>query len=163
MINNSSKLEEIIKGIGDVGMLSSENLINISSNLFKLIEFCNCIDSNHPKLTEDDHIKHECNKFNHHDSEHAPKCKCCQTKMLLYYLGRGMEKLADEDKLPIFIDKRLSPARIRDRTYGHERNDAILKFKILRHPNAWKDPNNMKVRVEVWKFDFNKLTLYEES
>ena len=79
--------------------------------------------------------------------------------MLLYYLGRLMDKLADENLLPEYIDGHLSVARVRDRSYEHVRNGFELTFKLLRHVNAWRDETRMKLVVQTWIFDFKDLSL----
>lgn len=73
--------------------------------------------------------------------------------MLLYYLGRCMEKLADEDKLPQFKEAGLSHARIRDRTYGYIKIGSQLIFSIDRHLNAWKNEARMQIIIQTWVFD----------
>lgn len=70
-----------------------------------------------------------------------------------------MDKLADSDRLPEFDDAHLTPARIRDRTYGHLRQGSKLIFKINRHPYAWKNEARMIEIVQTWEFDFVKLSL----
>ena len=162
MSNNSLKLTNIIKNIENVGALSSDELVEISYNLFKLIKFCKCVNSKKPHLEieiEYDYIKHTCDKFDHHDHEHTPFCKCCQTKMLTYYLGKCMEKLADEDKLLEFDNRHLSSARIRDRTFGFKRKKSIIQFRIYRHHNAWNDPENMYIVEQIYEFNFENLSL----
>lgn len=114
--DNSNEISEVVKRIEDVSRLSTEQLIEISRELFALVSFCNC-----EVNKGSDRIVHQCDRFHHHDYEHTPACKCCQKRMLLYYLGRCMEKLADCGRLAQFIDANLSHARIRDRTYEHIR------------------------------------------
>jgi hypothetical protein len=158
MSDNSLKLKEIIKNIGNVGALSSDELIQISYNLFKNIKFCNCLKLKKSKSKENNLHKH-CQKFNYHDYEHAPLCKCCQTQMLKYYLGRCMEKLAIENKLPEFFNRKLSAAKIRDRTYGLKRNKSVLQFRIQRHLYAWTEYREEITVEEIYEFDFKMLVL----
>jgi hypothetical protein len=72
-----------------------------------------------------------------------------------------MDKLADSDILPQYVDAHLSHARIRDRTYGHVRKDSKLIFRINRHLNAWRAWRNMEEIIQTWQFDFRKLSLSE--
>jgi hypothetical protein len=91
------KFKEVVKSIGYVDQLSTEQLVEISRKLFELVSFCDYeVDNLHDK------ILHQCDRFYHHDFEHSPTCKCCQQMMLTYYLGRCMEKLADDGRLPQF-------------------------------------------------------------
>jgi hypothetical protein len=154
-----SEIEEVIKGIGHVDSLTLPQLVEISCKLFELTNLYECV----IKETRifDYTIKHTCNLFYHHNSQHTPMCSCCQTQMLLYYLGRCMDKLADSDKLPQYVDAHLSPAWIRDRTYGHIRKDSKLIFRINRHLNAWRNVTNMKEIIQTWQFDFRNLSLSE--
>ncbi len=159
MKNNALKLRTIIKNIGDVGDLNSDTLIKISYDLFKSVKFCVCVNVENPVLTEDHSIEHTCKKFNHHDSEHAPLCECCQTNMLTYYLGKCIDQLDYEDKLIKYNNPILSSYRIATRTYGFTRNKSIIQFRILRHHNAWNDPENMSIGEEIHEFDFEKISL----
>ena len=144
---DEDKISEVVKRIGNVDQLSTDQLIQISQKLFLLVSFCDC-----------ERI-HDCNLFYHHDYEHSPSCKCCQKRMLLYYLVRGMEKLADEDKLPQFIEAHLSYARIRDRTYEHIRIGSEIIFSITRHLNAWRNDREMEEIIQTWSFNFTDLSL----
>ena len=129
-----NRYKEAVKTIGNVGQISTKQLIKISRELFETVSFCDCELDNWP-----DRIVHRCDKFNHHDYIHSPICRCCQKRMLLYYLGRCMEKLADDGGLPEFNKAHLSHARISERTYGHIRIGSELIFSIIRHLNAWKN------------------------
>lgn len=158
----ASKIANTIKGIGNVDSLTTNHLIGICCSLYELITFCGCKDEV-PFLNG---IQHRCKEYSnirkpHHNSEHVPLCFCCQTRVFLYYLGRCMEKLADDDKLPEFSNAGLSHARIADRTYGHIKNGSILTFNIFRHHNAWRNPTNMEEINHSWEFDFNNLSLKE--
>ena len=148
---------DLIKGIGNVGELSTEELIKISRGLFSIVSLCNF------KADKSfDGIEHHCDYiFDHHDSVHSPTCKYCQKRMLLYYLGRCMEKLADDDRLPEFGKAHLSNARIRDRTYDHIRIGSEMIFSITRHLNAWRDEPNMETIIQTWVFNFRDLSLKE--
>jgi hypothetical protein len=79
--------------------------------------------------------------------------------MLLYYLGKCMEKLADDDRLPEFYRAHLSSARIRDRTYDHIRIGSEIIFRIVRHLYAWQDETRMEEVIQTWLFDFKDLSL----
>jgi len=153
-----NKIAERIKKMGNVGKLSTEELIEISRDLFYWVSFCEC------KLDKsDDVILHQCNRFYHHDYRHISCCKCCQKTMLLYCLGRGMEKLAADGRLSSFDEAHLSHARIQSRTYDHTRFNSELIFRISRHPNAWRNEANMNLVTQTWVFDFRDLSLKELS
>jgi len=155
---NEIKITKRIKKIGDVGKLSTEQLIEISRDLFYWVSFCKC------KLDKsDDVILHQCNKFYHHDYRHISCCKCCQKTMLLYCLGRGMEKLAADGRLSSFDEAYLSHTRIQSRTYDHTRFNSELIFRITRHLDAWRNESNMKMVTQTWAFDFRDLSLKELS
>jgi hypothetical protein len=154
-------LRNIIKGIRNVDALKTAGLVEISRRLFTSITFCKCSRIKNPTFEENDYLIHKCHKFDYHDYEHTPICRCCQTKLFSYYLGRCMEKLADENKLPEFLPHRLSRARIRDRTFAYERNDVFLKFSIWRHYGAWSNSPNMRTAQETYSFDFNALQLHK--
>jgi hypothetical protein len=139
MNSNGDKFKEVVKNIGPVDGLSTKKLIEVSRNLFRLV----------PAEEQGS----ACNKFYHHDYEHSSTCKSCQRMMLLYYLGRCMEKLADEDKLPQFKEAGLSHTRIRDRTYGYIKIGSQLIFSIDRHLNAWKNEARMQIIIQTWVFD----------
>lgn len=87
--DNRRKISEEMKRIGYVDVLSTEQLIKISCNFFNLVSFCDCkVDRSF------EGIAHQCNRFKRDDYVHNPTCKCCQKRMLLYYLGRCMGELA---------------------------------------------------------------------
>jgi hypothetical protein len=136
-------------GFAHIDQLSAEQLLDISRNLFDIVS-----------LEEE---VNECGRFNHRDYEHSPDCKYCQKKMLLYYLGRCMDKLADNGRLPQFDEARLSRAKVRDRSYHHIRFGSQLIFLIDRHLNAWRNPARMKEIIEIWVFDFADLSLKKLS
>lgn len=104
---------------------------------------------------------HRCERFNHHDHRHSSTCRCCQQTMLMYYLGKCMEKLADDGRLPQFDKARLTNAKICYRTYGHIRIGSELIFSIIRHLNAWRNEVEMNLVVQNWVFDFEDLSLEE--
>jgi hypothetical protein len=150
---NRDKFKIVVKNIGYVDQLTTEQLVEISCKLFEHILFCDCeVDNSYE-------IVHKCDRFYHHDHEHSPTCKCCQQMMLLYYLGRCMEKLADDGRLPQFDEAHLSSAKIRDRTYGHLRIGTELIFRIDRHLYAWTEEAKMEVGIQTWVFDFAQLSL----
>jgi hypothetical protein len=74
---NLDRFKEVIKSIGPIDQLSTEQLIEISHNLFELVSFEEEVNA--------------CDKLDHHDYEHSSVCKYCQRRMLLYYLGRCMD------------------------------------------------------------------------
>jgi hypothetical protein len=150
-----NKLSKIIKGIGYVDNLKTEELVGISLDLFKTVALCDC-----GYNIVQEKIDHKYNKY-HHDHEHTPTCKCCQKNMLMYYLGRTMRALADDGKLPEFDKNALTHAKIRDRTYGHIRNKKTSKitFEIIRHLNAWRDETRMQEITQTWEFNFKDLSL----
>jgi hypothetical protein len=152
--DNREKFKELLKNIGYVDLLSTERLIEMSRKLFELVSFCDCeVDNSYDKTL------HKCNRFDHHDYRHSSYCRCCQQRMLMYYLGRCIEKLADNDKLPQFYMAHLSNIRVRDRTYGHIRIGSELIFSIIRHLNAWRDESEMTSIVQNWVFDFANVSL----
>jgi hypothetical protein len=159
-----SEISRIIKGIGNVDSLTSEHLTRICRSLYEHITFCNCRKEDSTQYG----IQHACNQYRtrykaHHDFEHAQECSCCQTIVFLYYFGRCMEKLADEDRLPQFDEERLSHAKICDRTYGHVRNGSKLTFYIFRHLGAWTNGARVKEIRQQWEFDFNNLSLTKSN
>ena len=58
-----------------------------------------------------------------------------------------------------FFNRKLSPARIRWRTFDFKRKKSILQFRIWRHYNAWKYPENMSIELQVYEFDFENILL----
>jgi hypothetical protein len=147
--DNRDKISEIVKSIGYVDQLTTEQLIEISRNLFELI----CFDG---KVQWCDRYYHK--DRDHH--EHILTCKSCQQKMFLYYLGRCMDKLAKDGRLPQFNEENLSSARVCDRTFGHFRIGSELVFSIVRHLNAWRWRGvRMQEITQTWVFDFTDLSL----
>ena len=61
---NLDRFKEVIKSIGPIAELSTEQLIEISHNLFELVSF--------------DEEVNACDKFHHHDYEHSSVCKYFQ-------------------------------------------------------------------------------------
>jgi hypothetical protein len=104
-----------------------------------------------------------CNRFYYRDYEHSSACMYCQKRMLLYYLGRCMEKLANDGRLPRFDEVWLTRAKIRDRTYEHIKFGSELIFRIDRHRNAWRDETRMEIIIQTWVFDFTDMSLKELS
>jgi hypothetical protein len=154
-----SSLENLIKVIGHVETLNTEQLIQICRSLVTCVSFCQCVKTKNPSMDEDDYLVHTCDNFNHHDFIHTTKCKCCQSNMLSYYLGWCMEKLANENRLPLFADNMLSKAKIRNRTFGYEKDNNVLTFRIWRHYNAWSNLGPVRICEEIWSFDFDALIL----
>lgn len=83
---NRIRYKEPVKTIGNVDQLSTEQLIEKSREFFETVSFCDCELQNHL-----DHIVHQCDRFYHHDYIHSSRCRCCQKRMLLYYLGRCIQ------------------------------------------------------------------------
>jgi len=153
-----SEIANIIRGIHDVGSLTLERLIEISRKLFELIDLCKCVKMGNNVYH--DRVDHKCKKlFRARESEHGPTCICCQTRMLLYYLGKCLDSLAENDRLPEFYNSGLTGPKIRDRTYRHIRQGSKLIFDINRHKNAFRDEEHMEEIVQTWEFDFGKLSL----
>lgn len=79
----ASEIAQVITGIGNVDYLTANELVSISRKLYELVSFCDCVGienieaKNHRRF--DEVAYHNCDKFNHHDHEHLPYCKCCQT------------------------------------------------------------------------------------
>lgn len=159
--SDQSMVCDIIKRIGNVDSLETLTLVKISRGLFNSIRFCNCVKIKSPILAAGDYLIHKCSKLDYHDYEHVSLCKCCQTKIFSYYLALCMEKLADENRLPVFLSNHLSKSRIRDRTFAYERNESSLRFSIWRHYGAWENSINMRTVQEDYSFDFNSLELHE--
>lgn len=74
--------------------LSIDELKWISSCFFEKVEFCDCA------YRIDDVLHHKCNAFNTRDI-HNPLCRCCQTRIFVYYFGMFLQKLFDEGKLEL--------------------------------------------------------------
>lgn len=70
-----------------------------------------------------------------------------------------MESLARDDRLPEFEEGHLSRARIQSRTCELVKDNWKIRFQIVRHLYAWKDPENMEIQVQGWEFDLKKLRL----
>jgi hypothetical protein len=159
----ASQIAQVIAGIGSVGQLTTDQLIIVSRRLFKLVKFCDCIrvKSVERKKNHNEIAHHQCNKFNHHDDQHLPYCKCCQTCAFGYYLAWCLDKLSQEDRLPEYNNASLSVARIRDRTYGYVKSKSKIHFRIWRHHNAWRNISRSETILQKWIFDLEKLTLIE--
>jgi hypothetical protein len=147
--DKKDRFKELVKNIGPVDQLSAEQLTEISRNLFDIVS-----------LEED---VNACDRFYYRDYEHSSACMYCQKRMLLYYLGRCMEKLANDGRLPRFDEAWLTRAKIRDRTYEHIKFGSELIFRIDRHRNAWRDETRMEIIIQTWVFDFTDMSLKELS
>jgi hypothetical protein len=163
----ASQIAQEIEGIGNVNYLGADQLVAISLRLFKLVRFCDCVriksvERKNRRIDETAH--HKCDKFNHHDYQHMPYCRCCQTRGFGYFLAWCLDRLAQEGRLPEYYRASLSVARIRDRTYGYIKCKSKVRFRIWRHFNAWRDDPifPMELVLQKWTFDLDNLTFTED-
>lgn len=156
--NKTTKLIDIISAMSDgyIDSLTTRQLIEASMELFKLVILCSCIKSN--KLT--DMPSHTCHEFfNRRETVHNPECECCQTRLFLTYFSLALKRLDGQDQLPEFSQNNLTKAKVCDRTFGFTTSQSKLRFKIIRHQNAWKNLRHYRETIQQWEFDFEKLTL----
>ena len=162
MLNNenakTTKITTLMTSLSKIyaDSLTLDQLVRTSRNLFKLINLCECIKSS--KIC--DSPTHVCSKlFHRNDISHIPSCECCQTRLLLYYLSLCLDKLDEQDQLTEFSQNALTRAKVRDRTFHFRKYKSKLRFRIIRHLNAWKNPHLEQDIIQEWEFDFRKLTL----
>jgi hypothetical protein len=156
--DKGSQISEVISKIVPLQGLDSipiERLEEISKTFFNSGNLCECTQD------IDERIDHVCKKFYPQDSKHIASCRCCQTQGLREWFARFLERLNAEGRLPQFTEKHLSRARIRDRSFNLEKEDSKLRFKIIRHLNAWSERPGLEMEmiVQTWEFDFDKLAL----
>lgn len=162
----ASQIAQVIAEIENVGLLTADQLVTVSRRLYKLVRFCDCIRIKSVERKDgkfDETAHHICHKFNHHDREHLPYCRCCQTCAFGYYFAWCLDKLAEEGRLPEYYRAPLTTARIKDRTYGYIKCKSNFKFRIWRHINAWHEWRPQKPVLQEWVFDLEKLTLIESD
>jgi hypothetical protein len=148
-----SEIAQVIADIGNVEYLTANKLGSTAYKLFELVIFCYCIRTEHVEGKFNEVAQHTCDKFYHHDHDHLPYCRCCQTRALMYYLGWFLERLKQEGRLPDFNNTGLTQAKIRDRTYGYRRAGLKIYFRIRRHLNAWHQWLPQETVLDKWVFD----------
>jgi hypothetical protein len=154
-IDKTSELAKLISSIPKRGLdyITIEQLAEICVDLLKFVMFCRC------SYEVNSLLDHECDAFQLPESEHCPICKCCQTGTFKLYFAILLEKLANANRLPTFIQYGLSRGRVRNRCYSLEANGHIITFKIKRHPLAWSNPQKTRLVETKFDFDFENLEL----
>jgi hypothetical protein len=164
--SRASQIAQVITTIENVGLLTADQLVIVSRRLYKLVRFCDCIRIKSVERkdgTFDGTSHHECHKFNPHDHQHLPYCRCCQTRAFGYYLAWSLDGLAREARLPEYNIASLSVHRIRDRTYGYIKCRSNFKFCIWRHLNTFHQWQPQETVLQEWVFDLEKLTLIKSD
>lgn len=134
--------------------LPMDDLRWFANSLFQNIMICHC--ENDP--INNDWVIHKCNLFRP-QVLHNPLCSCCQTRAFTYYLGIFLERLSCDGRLDNMYRNGLTRPKIQSRIFGMRKNGQMLYFNIIRHLDAFRNPNEMKRVLEHWQFDFDDLSL----
>jgi hypothetical protein len=148
--DNADRLVILINGLKrGVDSYTPDILHNVLTDYFKLVTLCECVKN----LSLTDYVAHSCHMImDRYETVHTPFCKCCQTRVFLDYLGRYLEDRNDTN---------LTKAKIRDRTFGFQVHNNRVRFKIVRHLNAFHEDRELEEIIQIWEFDFRDLTFKE--
>jgi len=148
----AEEFSSILQSVPNLGLdeLSTDELNWITFCLFERVSFCRCL------VTSDG--VHNCMSSGVREI-HNPYCLCCQTRIFSYFLGRFLQRLCMDGRLPLFSERVLSRSKIHERTYCFSKDGMNFCFRIIRHLNAFKDPVNTTLIEQTWKFSFSDLSL----
>jgi hypothetical protein len=148
--NTSQKIVALIHELKKgVDSYTADDLLRVSTKYFELVNLCECTKN----MSLKELVCHSCNLIvDRYDTSHMPFCECCQTKVFLDDLGRYLEARNHVS---------LTKAKIRDRAFGFQINGDKLRFKIIRHLNAFHEDRITSEIVQMWQFDFSDLSFEE--